>query len=257
MGVWGGGGDRGKRDRQEEMPLPTQPPCGPAGGWPVRLCSPRVRRTRRASGTWAQRSPSSPGSALLPTCQPPRPRREDSQSAETGSRPRLLLPLRPWLPRRRRCPNLRRLCFHRQPLGVRPQLLRSFSSSFSSFSSSSSGSWLCLSSTELIPDHIGSWATLHCTAERQRQPSSPPTLSPFAPAKCAAATEPADSAAPGAQSGRGRRCDPGGGSGASPATHRAAPPAQRRRAPRGDERVPLPCSDSQTKASCLAPACPD
>ena len=244
MGVWGGGGDRGKRDRQEEMPLPTQPPCGPAGGWPVRLCSPRVRRTRRASGT-AHRAPRI---GHLGAAQPLLAR---------FRAPRLLLPLRPWLPRRRRCPNLRRLCFHRQPLGVRPQLLRSFSSSFSSFSSSSSGSWLCLSSTELIPDHIGSWATLHCTAERQRQPSSPPTLSPLAPAKCAAATEPADSAAPGAQSGRGRRCDPGGGSGASPATHRAALPAQRRRAPRGDERVPLPCSDSQTKASCLAPACPD
>ncbi|XP_043777012.1 resuscitation-promoting factor RpfA-like [Cervus elaphus] len=92
-----------------------------------------------------------------------------------------------------------------------------------------------------------SWATLHCTAERQRQPSSPPTLSPLAPAKCAAATGPEESAAPGAHSGRGRRCDPGGGRGASPATRRAAPPAQRRRAPRGDDRVPLPRADSQTK----------
>ena len=159
------------------------------------LAAPRVRRTRRApgighraSGTAAQRSPSSPGSALLPTFPPPRPRRGDSQSAGTGSRPRLLLPLRPWFPRRRRCPSLRRLCFARQPLGVRPRLLRSFSSPSSSSSSSSSGSWLSLSSAELIPDHIGSWAN---TALQSANASSPPTLSPLAPDKCAAAAGPA------------------------------------------------------------------
>lgn len=143
-----------------------------------------MRRTRgapgirhRASSTAAQRSPSSPGSALLPTCPPPLPRRGDSQSAGTGSRPRLLLPLRSWLPRRRRCPSLRRLCFPRQPLGVRPLLLRSFSSSFfPSSSSSSSDSWLSLSCAELIPDHIGSWANtpLHCRAPTPtKQPAYP------------------------------------------------------------------------------------
>ena len=130
-GRWGSGvgvaiGEKGTG--RKRCPFPRSPPAAPrVGGRSVsaaRGCGERAghrapRIGHRASGTWAQRSPSSPGSALLPTCPPPRPRREDSQSAETGSRPRLLLPLRPWLPRRRRCPNLRRLCSPPAPTHVR------------------------------------------------------------------------------------------------------------------------------------------
>lgn len=74
----------------------------------------------------------------LPTAWP---RRGHSQSAGTGSRPRCLLPLRPWLARRRCCPSLPRLCFPRSGSACAGCCCALLSSS-SSFLSSSSGSWL-------------------------------------------------------------------------------------------------------------------
>lgn len=114
--VWGGDGGRKRRHGGEKKPLPTQPLKSPrVGGWTVSAahgCGERARHRGAAQPLLATfRAP-----PHLPAAWPGR---GDSQSAGTGSRPRRLLPLRPWLPRRRRCPSLRRLCFLQQPLSVR------------------------------------------------------------------------------------------------------------------------------------------
>lgn len=142
----------------------------------VRLRSPRVQRTHWVPGTAEQRSPFSPAPALLPTCPPPGP------AAETHSPQELNLVLAAVSPfghdfrgvgaapasGASAFPRSRSACagYCRAPSPL-------------PFSSSSSGFQLSLSSTELIPNHIGSWANtpLHCRAPT-KQPAYPSHLSP-------------------------------------------------------------------------------
>lgn len=149
-------------------------PQVPAGGWLNRLCSPWVRRTRPA-----------PRRSAAPSRHVPR----SSPPARRLAPPRRLTVRRNWIsssppsPPSAMAPEASALPQPPAPLlpSAAAQRARQLLRSLCSSSSSSSGSWLSLSSAELILDHIGSWANtpLHCRAPTPtKQPAHPSHLSP-------------------------------------------------------------------------------
>lgn len=217
----------GKGAGRRRSPIPRSPsrPRGWVAGPPLQPAG-----AENAPGTEhpaPRRSAAPPRRLRAPPRAPPAsPRRGDSPSAGTGSRPRRLLPLRPWLPRRRRCPSLRRLRFPRQPLGVRGSLLRS-PRRLLLLSLLLLGLLALLGSAELIPDHIGSWAStpLHCRAPAPAgQPAYP---LPSSPGQVRRGRRPRGERSAGRAGRAGRRGNPGGDGGPPlPAQRRAAHSAE-------------------------------